>query len=137
MRTAEEIREQNQQVLQAFMTAVGARDFASLETICQPDFVAELPYSDPPRRLEGFAAYRDAIEIALEIFDFRLTLTALHPGLDPDLLIAEYTSDGIATPTGKPYRNVYIGLFRFRDGRLTWLREFYDPTRATAALSPE
>ena len=137
MRTAERIREQNQQVMEAFMAAVGARDFAALEEICQPDLVVELPYSDPPKRLEGFAAYRDAIGVALEIFQFQLTLTAVHPGLDPDLLIAEYTSEGVATPTGKPYRNVYIGIWRFRDGQLASLREFFDPMRAAEARSPE
>jgi ketosteroid isomerase-like protein len=71
----------------------------------------------------------------LETLRFRLRLETIHPGLDPDLLVAEYTSDGIAKPTGKPYRNVYIGLYRFRDGRLCGLREFYNPVPALESLS--
>ena len=117
------------------MAGISDADFAALESVCTPDFLAELPYSDPPTRLEGFAAYRAAVEPTLEILRFRLSLTALHPGLDPDLLIAEYTSEGIAKPTGKPYRNVYIGLFRFRDGRLCGLREFFNPLPALESLS--
>lgn len=127
----------NGERLRAFLAAVGEADFDTLSEVCTEDFVAELPYSDPPRHLESFAAYREAIAPALEIYRFRLSLKAIHPGLDPDFLIAEYTSDGIAVPTGKPYRNVYIGLYRFREGRICGLREFYNPEVATRALAED
>jgi ketosteroid isomerase-like protein len=130
-------RLKNRHAMEAFMSAVGTGDFALLETLCQPDFVVELPYSDPPQRLEGFPAYRAAVAPSLEVFQFSLTLSAVHPCLDPDLLIAEYTSDGIATTTGKVYRNVYIGVWGFREGRIASLREFFNPVRATEALRPE
>ncbi len=117
------------------MAAIGTADFDALESLCTADLEVELPYSEPPKRLVGFPAYRSAIGPSLEIFRFELALTRVHPGLDPDLLVAEYTSDGTAIPTGKPYRNVYIGLFRFRDGRICGLREFFNPVPATKALS--
>jgi len=131
----DERRAMNRRAMEAFMAGISEADFAALESICTPDFVAELPYSDPPKRLEGFAAYRAAVEPMLEILRFRLVLETTHPGLDPDLLVAEYTSEGVARPTGKPYRNVYIGLFRFRDGRLCGLREFFNPLPALESLS--
>ena len=53
------------------------------------------------------------------------------------LLIAEYTSDGIAVPTGKPYRNVYIGIWRFRDRRICGIREFFNPALTAEALTPD
>lgn len=130
-------RHRNQRVMERFMAAVGRADFAELESLCHPDFVAELPYSDPPKRLEGFAAYRAEVEPALETFRFELELTAVHAADDPDLLVAEYTSAGKAIPTGKPYRNVYIGLWRFREGRITGLREFFNPLCAIEALTPD
>ncbi len=128
-------RAANRRMVEAFMVGISDADFAALESICTADFVAELPYSDPPKRYEGFAAYRAAVEPMLETLRFRLRLETIHPGLDPDLLVAEYTSEGIAKPTGKPYRNVYIGLYRFRDGRLCGLREFYNPMPALESLS--
>ena len=128
-------RERNEATLRRFVEGIGAADFETLAAVCSEDFIAELPYSDPPQRLEGFRAYREAVEPSLAIFRFRLELQALHPGLDPDLIVAEYTSEGIAVPTGKPYRNVYIGVFRFREGRLAGLREFFNPVLATRSLS--
>ena len=131
----EACRRRNEAVLRRFMEGIGAADFAVLAAVCTEDFVAELPYSDPPQRLEGFRDYQAAVEPSLETFRFRLALEALHPGLDPDLIVAEYTSDGVAVPTGKPYRNTYIGVFRFREGRLAGLREFFNPVLAAKSLS--
>jgi ketosteroid isomerase-like protein len=125
----------NEKLLRAFLEAVSTTDFHRLEEICSSDFVLELPYNDPPTHLEGFAAYRAAVEPSLEVFRFRLDLGEIHEGRDPDLLFAEYTSDGIAVPTGKPYRNTYIGVFRFREGRLVSLREFFNPAIAAEALA--
>lgn len=132
-----ETRALNESRVRDFMQAISATDFEALAEICHPDFIAELPYGEPAVRLEGFEAYRTGISVSLEVFRFRLDLVCIHPGLDPNLLIAEYTSDGIAVPTGKPYANVYIGIFRFREGRLVSLREFFNPAAAARALEPE
>ena len=51
-------------------------------------------------------------------------------------LVAEYASDGTVTTTGKFYANTYIGVYRFRDGKLCGVREYYNPVPATAALTP-
>ncbi len=130
-------RATNRQTLDAFVAAIGEADFDRLARICTPDLVVEFPYSDPPRRLDGFEAYRAGAGAALETFRFRLELVRVHEALDPDLLIAEYVSDGIAVPRGKPYRNVYVGVFGFRDGRLASLREYWNPEIAAESLTPD
>lgn len=132
-----DVRSRNESQLEAFFEAIGDADFEALAEICDPDFVAELPYSEPPERLEGFAAYRAAVEPSLAIFRFRLRLDRLHPAIDPDLLIAEYTGEGTAVPTGKPYHNTYIGILRFSKGRLIFLREFFNPKLADVALEAD
>jgi ketosteroid isomerase-like protein len=55
---------------------------------------------------------------------------------DPDLLIVEYQSDGLVRATGKPYRNRYIGVFRFRSGRICAWREFHNPEITAIAMRP-
>ena len=42
----------------------------------------------------------------------------MHDCLDPDELIAEYRSDAVVARNGNAYRNRYIGVFRFRDGKI-------------------
>ena len=48
-------------------------------------------------------------------------------------LIAEYHSDAIVARNGNEYRNRYIAVLRFRDGKISHWREFHDP-RATDVL---
>jgi ketosteroid isomerase-like protein len=127
----------NRTVLEAFFDAVGEADFDRLALICTPDFVVEFPYTDPPSRLEGFEAYRAGAGAALDTFRFRLELDRVHTGANSETLVAEYRSDGVAIPTGKPYRNVYVGVFEFRGGRLAALREYWNPLIAAEALEPD
>jgi len=127
----------NRALMRRFATAIGDRDWAALADLLSADFLMEMPYGDPVQRLEGREAYLAYVEPALSVMRFRLSLDRIHDGLDPDQLISEYTSDGVATPTGKPYRNVYIGVFRFRDGRICGLREYWNPMISAAALAPD
>ena len=53
------------------------------------------------------------------------------------MLLAEYTSTGHVTTTGKPYENRYVGVVRFRDGLICEQREYYNPLPAIRALSPD
>ena len=61
----------------------------------------------------------------------------LHELADPDALVVEYQSDGLVRSTGKPYRNRYIGVFRFRDGRICAWREFHNPEITAIAMRPD
>lgn len=129
-----ERRNANQALVERFAAAIGARDWETLRAVLTPDFVLETPYRRPARRLEGIEDYLGYVEGALEVFRFELCFDRIHACLDPDQLIAEYRSDGIATPTGKPYRNVYVGVWRFRGDRICSLREYWNPLISAAAL---
>ena len=59
--------------------------------------------------------------------DFALELTEVHACLDPDELIAEYRSTARVIRNGNDYKNRYIGVFRFRDGRISHWKEFHNP----------
>jgi hypothetical protein len=84
----------------------------------------------------GNAEVREYLTSRLGIFVFTLSLTAIHECLEPDLLVAEYESDGHAAHTGKPYRNTYIAVWRFRNGKVCGVKEFPNPMVAAEALIP-
>jgi len=134
--TERDQRRSNFTCLEGFFAALSRQDLEAARPFCHEDFVLEMPYADPPVRLEGFEAYRASVEVAFRTFVFELTLGESNDCLDPDLLIVEYTSAGEAVPTGQPYANHYIGLWRFRDGRIAFGREFYNPDAARKALTP-
>ena len=65
--------------------------------------------------------------------EFTLSLTEIFECLDPNLLIAEYVSEGRSTITNKPYRNSYIGIWRFKEGKICGVKEYLNPLIATEA----
>lgn len=129
-------RQTNLACLRKFFAALGKQDLTEAHRFCHDDFVLEMPYADPPVRLEGFATYQRYVAAAFETFVFELTIGEVHDCVDPDLLIVEYASAGRATPTGRPYANDYIGLWRFSEGRIRSGREYYNPDAARRALDP-
>jgi ketosteroid isomerase-like protein len=125
------------ELVERSFAAVGTGDVVGQLDAFTDDVVLELPYADPPVRLEGKDAIRAHVGPALEIFKFRLRITSVYECADPDTLVLEYTSDGHVATTGKPYRNSYVGIIRFRDGLICFQREYYNPVPAARALTPD
>ena len=134
----QERRRANRATLERVIEALNTADYGAMATLYTEDYVLEMPYEDPePVRLEGLGEVATHLGPLLTTFRFTLSLTTVHECLDPDVLIAEYTSDGVVTTTGKPYRNTYIGIWRFRDGRVCGVKEFYNPLLALRAQTPD
>jgi ketosteroid isomerase-like protein len=56
-------------------------------------------------------------------------------GADPDVAVVTYASDATVKHNGKPYRNRYVGIFRFRDGEIISWREYHNPEETARAMS--
>lgn len=132
--TDEEKRLRNREVVERTFAAVGRADVSGQLDSFTEDVVLELPYADPPVRLEGKDAIRAHVGPALEIFRFQLHITDVYDCADPDTLVLEYRSEGHVTTTGKEYRNTYISVVHFRDGLICHQREYYNPVPARRAL---
>ena len=129
-------RTANRELLDHVLSLFGTDQASELVNCYTPDWVLELPFADPPVRLEGGQEIGAYLASRLDTFVFTLSLTAVHECLDPDLLVVEYESDGHVTHTGRPYRNTYIALWRFRDGKVSGVKEFPNPMVAVEALVP-
>ena len=133
----DERRRANRETLERLFDAFNTSDYGAMASIYTEDYLLELPFAHPePLRLEGMAEVATHLGPLLETFRFTLTLGVVHDCVDPDLLVAEYTGQGTVTTTGKPYANTYVGLYRFREGRVCGVKEFYDPLVALEAETP-
>ena len=122
-------------VLRRVFDAIGAADVDALGGLYTDDYVLEMPYAKPdPIRVEGLATVQVYLRRAFEVFRFALTITEAHPLADLDAVVAEYTSEGTVVPTGKRYANSYVGIWRFRDGKVCATREWYDPVVSAEAV---
>lgn len=134
--TDEQRRAANLAVLRDMFAALADRDVDRMATFWADDLVFEAPisFTGSPSRTEGKPAVYDRLSRSYGRVHMRFTITKVYDLLDPDTLIVEYTSEGRMVETGQPYENSYITVFRFRDGKLTLFREFYDSLKVAAAF---
>ena len=133
-------RDGNRKVVEQAFALLSQMRHRELGPLISDDIDFELPYGpgQKPLAIQGSARWLALNDATWPAFArFSLAITAVHELLDPDALIVEYRSDGQVRATGKPYRNRYLGIFRFRDGRICAWREFHNPEITARAMQPD
>jgi uncharacterized protein len=114
-------------------------DPARWQTLLAEDVVWELPFAPAlghPARVEGrtevvqFAAWFVGAVENFRFFDVRVQACA-----DPDAAVAEVKGEGHIRATGRLYRQEYVVFLRAVGGKIAFLREYFDPTRAAKAMN--
>ena len=126
-----EVRAANRASLEAIREFLRVGDWSSLAASWAEDGVMELPFAPAgsPTRIEGAEAIRRNQSASLDLFTrFETPEFVIFPTTDPDVFFAEYTSDALVRTNGKPYRNTYVGYFRFRLGKLLHWKEYFNPS---------
>ena len=137
-----------EELIREWFQRLGTRDFRRLGELLTEDAVMELVHFDSEKvnahttvEYKNPLVGRDAI-VALytksaEIFDdLTFDITTVHLVEGGAVAVAEYSCDGIALPTGRPYQNIYAAIFKFRDGRISLWREYHDPGVYDRAFAP-
>jgi uncharacterized protein len=134
--TESERRAANRTLFETVLATISAGEFDRLAEYMTDDLVFDLPYGPDflPNPIEGLEPWNQMQLMTFQLFDsFEQELLEVHDCLDPDELVAEYRSNAVVKRNGNAYRNRYIGVVRFRDGKISQWREFHDP-RATDVL---
>ena len=118
------------------LATISAGEFDRLAEFMTDDLIFDLPYGPDflPNPIDGLEAWNQMQLMTFKLFSsFALELDEVHECLDPDELVAEYRSNAVVARNGNAYRNRYIGVVRFRDGKISHWREFHNP-QATDVL---
>ena len=113
-------------------------DNAQWQTLIADDLVWELAYAAAighPARLSG----RDEVVRHVTWFlgaveKFRFFDVEVHAFADPHAAVAEFKAEALIKPTGRIYRQQYVLFLRAAGGKIAFLREYFDPTRAAKAM---
>jgi uncharacterized protein len=114
-------------------------DHARWQTMLADDIVWELPFAPAlghPARVSGraevvqFAAWFVGAVENFRFFDVRVQAFA-----DPEAAVAEVKGEGWIKATGRTYRQDYVVFLRASGGKIGFLREYFDPTRAAKAMN--
>jgi uncharacterized protein len=128
-------REANKQTLRRAMDGISALDLDAVLGELHEEVRFELPYEAavPDSGQDGI---RDLLGSMFVMFGkFTLTLTDIYDLLDPNMLVARYRGDALGREKPVVYQNDYIGVFAFRDGKITLWREFDNPMVSAAMIA--
>jgi uncharacterized protein len=113
-------------------------DNAQWQTLISDDILWELAYAPAlghPARLSGRAeVMRHVTWFLSAVENFRFFDPKVHPFADPQSAVAQVRAEGIIKTTGRIYRQEYVVFLRAAKGKIVFIREYFDPTRAAKAL---
>jgi ketosteroid isomerase-like protein len=135
MSTTDNDRDNNRALVHKWMTTLGQPAWWDL---MHEDIVLEFPYGaslGQPERIVGRSAAVLYVKALLDragdlnFYDVKILATE-----DPALFVSEYRADR-KNRNGKPYVQIYINKVRVEDGKVIFMREFWDPKRILDASS--
>src|SRR6267142_5083751 len=113
-------------------------DNARWQTLIADDVVWELVYAPSlghPARLSGREeVVRHVTWFLGAVENFRFFDLRVHACADRDGAVAEVKAEGLIKTTGRIYRQEYVVFLRAAGGKIVFIREYFDPTRAAKAL---
>ena len=114
-------------------------DNARWQTLIAEDVVWELPFAPAlghPARVAGRAAVvQFAAWFVGAVENFRFFDAKVQALADPETAVAEVKGEGRIKATGRVYRQEYVVFLRVSAGKIAFLREYFDPTRAAKAMN--
>ncbi|MCI4061164.1 nuclear transport factor 2 family protein [Micromonospora sp. R77] len=127
------------ELVERVLRAGRERDVETFVALMAPDGYLEWPYRPPgvPARVQGRPAIREHLarvaDAAIRVDEHRHVV--LHETTDPHVVIVEYDAHGTVVPTGAPFQQTVIAVFRVRDGQILSCRDYVNPLPLIEALA--
>jgi len=137
--SSDQLRKDNKAIFKEMLMHLGKRDYDNCARYLADDVYADWPYRPMPTipdRVTGrhnlIAYFRGDIDGSQtegldEFTPLSYEMENIHELLDPNTLIAEYSSHAQHIPSGKPYNNKYVGIIKLTDGKICYWREYVNP----------
>jgi len=113
-------------------------DNARWQTLLADTVLWELAYAPSlghPARLSGREeVVRHAVWFVSAVENFRFFDLKVYPFADPQGAVAEVKGEGLIKTTRRTYRQNYVVFLQAAEGRIAFLREYFDPARAAVAM---
>jgi uncharacterized protein len=114
-------------------------DNAKWQTLIADDILWELAYAPAlghPAQLCGRAeAVRHGTWFAGAVENFRFFDLKVYELADTQSAVAEVKGEGLIKATGRVYRQDYVIFLWAVNGKIAFMREYFDPVRAAKALN--
>lgn len=137
MNTKEHIRNAAQQTFKNHLEFLSSGRIEEWVDLFKEDGILEFPYGpkDFPKSVSGKKELFEYMKNFPNHFKVGFDNLHFHATEEPTLVIAEFTSDGHAISTGKPYVQKYISVVTTDDrGKIIRYVDFWNPMVALEAI---
>lgn len=137
MNTKEQIRNAAQQTFKNHLEFLSSGRIKEWVDLFKEDGILEFPYGpkDFPTSVSGKEELYEYMKNFPNHFEVKFDNLLFHATEEPTLIIAEFTSDGYALSTGKPYIQKYISVVTTDDeGKIIRYVDFWNPMVALEAI---
>lgn len=104
------------------------------------DLVLEFPYAHSVQMPGRIVGKKAAVEYLSGVMKYFTGLTfrdvVVSSMTDPNTVLVEYAG-GCRLPTGKDYKQVYITVQKFKDGKMILFREFWNPMEVVESFGKD
>jgi ketosteroid isomerase-like protein len=125
------------QTFRAALEGLVAGDVTAWVEMWADDGRMEFPYGPEGYvpSVEGKAAiYEYLRDYPTKIRIDRVTELNVYQALDPDRAVVEFAVEGEALPTGRSYRQRYVGIVTLRGDKIANYRDYWNPLVAIQAF---
>ncbi|GAA4273460.1 nuclear transport factor 2 family protein [Aquimarina gracilis] len=132
-----EIQNTAQQTFRSHLTYLSSGKIREWVNLFTENGILEFPYGPQgfPKKIEGKKALYEYMKNFPKHFKVEFINLFFHPTANPNLVIAEFESNGIALSTGNPYQQKYISIVKTTDeGKIFSYIDFWNPIVAMEAL---
>lgn len=137
MNTKEQIRNAAQQTFKNHLEFLSSGRIEEWVDLFKEDGILEFPYGpkDFPTSVSGKKELYEYMKNFPDHFEVKFDNLHFHATEEPTLVIAEFTSDGHAVSTGKPYIQKYISVVTTdNEGKIIRYVDFWNPMVALEAI---
>ena len=133
--------ETNIETLKNLFGAISSKSIDECAEYIDDDVLVEVPY--PAKGIDSEVCGKEAVMTGLAGIDaffesFKLIFSEIYATGNDDVVIAEWKSDAKVAGMDVTFQNTYIGVFKFKGGKVAFWREYFNPeitnklTEATA-----
>lgn len=127
------------ETVRSFFKALELRDIDAVAELWHSDGILEFPFApdSAPTTVKGKADIKKILgEDLADRSHVAFPHLNIQPMLDPEGVVAEFSSDMEVASSGASYANQYIALAKVKDGRLLLFREYFNPLVDLSAGNP-
>jgi ketosteroid isomerase-like protein len=129
----------SREIVERMLRAGREVDIETFVGLMAPDGYVEWPYRPPgvPARVQGRTEIRRHLAEAAKAFirfdEYRNVV--IHETADTEVIIVEYEASGTVVPTGAPFQQTVIAVFRVQNGQVQSYRDYINPLPLVEALA--